>query len=123
MLIVLAIGSAAHLLITSVRRHRRDLALLKTLGFTRRQIGTAVFAQATTLIGAALIVAVPVGVIAGRWLWATTAHSLGIPVTQPIPVANIVIVVIGAFAVGNLIAFVPGRLAAHIRPAAALRSE
>ena len=122
-LIALAIGSAAHLLITSVRRHRRNLALLKTLGFTRRQIGTAVLAQASTLIGTALIVAVPIGVTTGRWLWSTTAHSLGIPIIQPIPIANIVIVVISAFAVGNLLAFIPGRLATRVHPAAALRAE
>jgi ABC-type antimicrobial peptide transport system permease subunit len=123
LLIALAIGSAAHLLMTSVRRHRRDLALLKTLGFTRHQVSTAVFAQASTLIGVALVVAVPVGVISGRWLWATTAHSLGIPVSQPVPITDILIVIIGAVAVANLLAFIPGRLASRIRPSVALRTE
>lgn len=123
LLIALAVGSAAHLLITSVRRHRRDIAVLKTIGFTRRQVATAVFAQASTLIGVALIFAVPVGVISGRWSWAATARGLGIPVSQPFPYLDLALVVIGAFAAGNLLAFVPGRLAARIRPAVALRSE
>jgi hypothetical protein len=123
LLVILAVGSAAHVLITSVRRRRRDLAVLKTIGFTRRQVATAVFAQASTLIGVAVIVAVPVGVVLGRWLWAATAHWLGIPVSQPFPFVGLALVVIGAFALANLLAFVPGRLAARIRPAVALRSE
>jgi len=123
LLVVLAIGAAAHVLISSVRRRGRDLAVLKTIGFTRRQVSTVVFAQATTLIGVAVIVAVPLGVIAGRWAWSVTAHSIGIPVAQRVPTVAIALVVVGAFVIANLLAFVPGRRAARIRPAVALRSE
>ena len=55
-------------LMASVRRRRRDLALLKTLGFTQRQLAAAVAWQASVsaLIGVAI--GAPVGIILGRWL-------------------------------------------------------
>src|SRR5207245_1842944 len=39
---LLAIASIGHVLVTSIRRRRRDLAVLTTLGFVRRQVSTAV---------------------------------------------------------------------------------
>jgi ABC-type lipoprotein release transport system permease subunit len=39
---VLALATIAHLLITSVRRRRRDLAVLRTIGFTRAQVRSTV---------------------------------------------------------------------------------
>jgi ABC-type lipoprotein release transport system permease subunit len=45
-----AVGAVAALGLTltaSVRRHRRDLALLKALGFTRRQLAVCVAWQTT----------------------------------------------------------------------------
>src|SRR5207247_3672571 len=39
---VLAAALMAHVLVTSVRRRRRDLAVLKTLGFSKGQVGAAV---------------------------------------------------------------------------------
>ena len=40
LLAIMAAGALAHSLVTSVRRRRHDVAVLKTLGFTRRQLGS-----------------------------------------------------------------------------------
>ena len=48
LLALIAAGTLAHMLISSTRRRRRDLAILKSLGFTRRQVRHAVAWQATT---------------------------------------------------------------------------
>jgi hypothetical protein len=122
-LVLLAVGSALHLLVTSVRSRRRDLALLKTVGFTRRQVVESVLAQATILVGIALVVAVPLGVLAGRWLWTLTARWIGIADDPSIPYSVIAIVVVAAIAIGNAIALGPGANAARTRPALVLRSE
>src|SRR5439155_20129368 len=45
---LLALATIAHALVTSVRRRRRDLAILKTLGFVRSQVRGAVAWQAST---------------------------------------------------------------------------
>ena len=64
-----AILALALTLTTSVRRRRRDLALLKTLGFTRRQLAATVAAQASIVALLGIVVGVPVGIVAGRSLW------------------------------------------------------
>jgi hypothetical protein len=62
LLALLAASTLTHLLVTSVRRRRRDLAILKTLGFTRGQVSATVAWQATTLAVVALLVGMPLGV-------------------------------------------------------------
>jgi ABC-type lipoprotein release transport system permease subunit len=110
-------------LVTAVRRRRRDLAVLKTLGFTRRQVTTAVLWQATTIAGSTLIVAIPAGLVLGRFLWRFRADDLGIVFEPRVPVAALVLVGAVAVVLANLIAALPGRAAATTRPAAVLRSE
>jgi putative ABC transport system permease protein len=123
LLALLAVATLAHALVTAVRRRRRDFALLKTLGFTRRQVSGSVAWQATTFGVAALIVGIPLGVIVGRWAWTTLADNLGTVAEPIVPVVAFVIGVPVVLLVANLVAFVPGRIAARLRPAAALRSE
>ncbi len=123
LLAVLALATAAHVLISSVRRRRADLAVLKTLGFTRRQVATTVAAQATTMIGLAVVVAMPLGIILGRWCWSATARWLGIPEVHAIPVRSLLVITVAAVLLANLIAYIPGRIASRVRPALALRAE
>ena len=49
-------------LTASVRRRRRDLALLKTLGFTRRQLAAAVSWQSTVPVAIGTALGVPLGI-------------------------------------------------------------
>jgi predicted lysophospholipase L1 biosynthesis ABC-type transport system permease subunit len=58
-LAVMALLMVAHLLTTSTRRRRRDLAILKTVGFAHGDVGRTVAWQATTLAAITLIAAVP----------------------------------------------------------------
>jgi FtsX-like permease family len=120
---LLALGTVTHALVTSVRRRRRDLATLKTLGFTRGQVSAAVAWQATTFALLAAAIGVPLGVAGGRWAWRLVASQLGVaagPVVPPLPVLAIAV---GALVVANLAAAGPGWTAARIRPAVVLRSE
>src|SRR5207249_814848 len=102
---------------------RRDLAILKTLGFVRRQVSTTVAWQATTVAVVALAVGVPVGLAVGRWTWTFFAGQLGVIPQAVVGVASTVIVVPAVILAGNLIAAVPGRLAAGTGPAQILRTE
>ena len=122
-LALLAIATVAHALVTAVRRRRRDLALLKTLGFTRRQISASVAWQATTFGVVALLIGIPAGIIVGRWAWITLADNLGTVAEPIVPVLALVVGVPLVVAIANLVAFVPGRIAAALRPATVLRSE
>ena len=71
-----AVAGLGLTLIASVRRRRRDFALLKTLGFTRRQLAGAVAWQSTVIAALGLVVGVPLGIAAGRWLWLAFAREL-----------------------------------------------
>jgi hypothetical protein len=123
MLGLLGVGTLAHALISAVRRRGRDLAILKTLGFTRRQVWAAVAWQATTLAVVALVVGVPVGIAAGRWAWTVFATQVGVIDESVVPLATVLLTVPAAIILANLLAAVPGRVAARVRPALVLRSE
>jgi hypothetical protein len=110
-------------LIASVRRRRRDLALLKTLGFTRGQLAGAVAWQSTVVAVVGLVIGVPVGIAAGRWLWLAFAHELSAVPDPVVPVASVALAIVGALILANLVAALPGRRAARTPAAEVLRAE
>ena len=111
------------MLVTAVRRRRRDLALLKTLGLVRRQVLSVVEWQALSLAGVAVAIGVPLGLLAGRWAWVLFASSAGLApaASIPLPLVLLTIPVTAALAAG--IAVGPGRAAARVRAAVVLRAE
>jgi FtsX-like permease family len=118
-----AVLSLALALLASVRRRRRELALLKTLGLTRRQVMTAVAWQASVILVVAALAGMPLGVAAGHWAWDAFATSLGaVPVTV-VPVAALLAGFVILLVAGNLLAAGPGAVAARTPPAAVLRAE
>jgi ABC-type antimicrobial peptide transport system permease subunit len=123
LLAALALGTLGHTLITSTRRRRRDLAILKTVGFVRRQIAGAVAWQAITLTTSALLIGIPAGIAAGRWAWRLFAEQLGVLPVPVVPLLALVVTVPSALVLANLIAALPGRSAARTHAALILRSE
>ena len=120
-----ALGAAtlAQTLMTSIRRRRRDLSILKALGFSPAQVRGAVACQATTFVVVALAIGVPLGVAAGRLAWSVFANHLG-ALSEPVtPSLSLLVTVAGAVLVANLIAAVPASIAGRMRPALVLRSE
>lgn len=120
---VLALLTIAHLLVTSVRRRRRDFAVLRTLGFTRGQVRRAVAWQAGTLASAALVIGIPLGIVCGRLAWRIFASQLGILPVVHIPFLTFVVMVLAALGLAAAAAALPGEAAARERPAEVLRSE
>jgi putative ABC transport system permease protein len=123
MLSLLALALMAYTLVTSVRRRRRDLAVLKTLGFRRGQISSSVAWQASVLATIAGVIGLPLGIIAGRWAWTVFAQQLGVPPSPVVPVGLILLAIPVGLLVANLIAWLPGRIAARTPAAVVLRSE
>jgi hypothetical protein len=123
LLVAVAIGALAQTLVFAIRRRRRDLAILKTLGFDRRQVRATVAWQATTYAAVGLIVGLPLGDVLGRWAWNLFAEQLGVVPEAVTPVPLLLLIVPGAIVLANLIAIVPGRIAARTRPALVLRAE
>jgi ABC-type lipoprotein release transport system permease subunit len=118
-----ALASLALALGSSVRRRRRDLALLKTFGFTRRQLAATVCWQAIATVAAGLLVGVPLGIVAGRWLWNLFARELDVVPEPTTPVLLILAISALALLVGILAAAIPARVARRVQPARILRTE
>ena len=111
-----------HLLVVSLSRRRREVGLLKVVGFVNRQVALTVAWQATTLAVVGIVIGVPVGIVVGRAVWLAFANNLGaVPVTV-VPVwligALIVAVLVGA----NLIALAPALMATRSKPRDLLRT-
>jgi ABC-type lipoprotein release transport system permease subunit len=123
LLALLAVGTLAHTLVSATRRRRRDLAILKTLGFVRGQVRGTLAWQATTLAAVALLVGLPTGVAAGRWGWRLFAGQLGVLPDPVVPVLAVLIAVPSALFLVNVVAALPGRVAACAQPGLVLRSE
>ena len=122
-LAVAALASLALVLSVSTSRRRRDLALLKALGFTKRDVSTAVAWQATVTIGVGLLVGIPLGVAAGRWVWQRFAEQLYVVPAPKVPLVALVALVAIALVLCNLVSAAPGRAAGRIPASSSLRAE
>ncbi len=126
--LALALGAAAVLsltlaLLASVRQRRRQLALLKALGLTRRQVREAIAWQASVILLVAVIVGVPLGIAAGRWAWIGFAGSLGVVPVTVVPGVALLAGFIALLVGGNLLTAIPASVAARTRPAAELQAD
>ena len=122
----LAAGAVAALgltLMASVRRRRRDLALLKTLGFTSRQLASVVAWQATVAVLVGTVVGVPLGIVLGRTLWDLFAREISAIPAPSVPVSWVVAIALGGLVLANAIAAVPGRVAARTPTGILLQPE
>jgi len=122
-LAIAALMSLGLALGSSVRRRRRDLALLKTLGFTGRQVGATVRWQAGTTVLVGLVVGVPLGIVAGQLLWRLFAEQLDVVSEPSIPFVTIAVISVVTLVVALAAAAIPARAARRVRPSALLHSE
>jgi FtsX-like permease family len=118
-----AAATLAHTIASSVRRRRGDLAILKTMGFVRRQVRATVAWQATMITTFALVIGIPIGVAIGRWLWSRFADQVGLVPESAVAAWAIALLVPGALLLANAVAALPARAAARVRPALVLRTE
>ena len=122
----LALGAIVALTLTllaSVRQRRRDLALLKTVGFVRRQLAAAVAWQATVAALVGIVVGIPLGVVTGRWLWDLFARQIYAVPYPTVSGPSIALVALGTLLLANVVAAVPARNAARTPTALMLRAE
>jgi hypothetical protein len=122
-LAVLALAAIGHLIVTSVRRHRTELAVLRAVGLLPRQVLAAVAWEATALSVVSVTAGVPLGIAAGRWVWWLFADQLGVASQPVVPVVAVLLLVPATVLAANLIALGPALGAARTRPASVLRAE
>jgi hypothetical protein len=120
---LVALVTISNTLVSAVRRRRRDLAVLRTLGFVRRQVSAVVAWQATTVALIAIVIGLPLGAAAGRSIWTLVTDRLGLAPVALIPAELLLLLGAVALVAANLVAVIPGLLASRTAPASVLRTE
>jgi ABC-type lipoprotein release transport system permease subunit len=120
---LLAVIAVAHALVSTPRRRRHDLAVLRVLGFVGAQMRSTLRWQALTVASVGLLVGVPSGIVAGRRIWSGLAGAIGVVDDWSFPWLTVVVVVPVALGVAALIAILPGRAAARVPPGRVLRTR
>jgi hypothetical protein len=121
--VLLGLAALGHALATAVRRRRHDLAVLKAIGFRPGQNAACILWQAMTVAVVGLALGLPLGAVAGRLSWRWVADNTPLLYVPPLAVAAVVVAVPAAILAGNVLAALPARRAARLRPAEVLRSE
>jgi ABC-type lipoprotein release transport system permease subunit len=122
-LAALALVVAVHAVWSAAQRRRREHAVLRALGWRPRDSRAGVLWHAVGIMLLAVLAGLPIGLVAGRWLWRRLAAFLG---TVPVSVAPLVTLLIAAAIFGLVAvaaAVIPAQRAARRPPAVALRVE
>jgi putative ABC transport system permease protein len=106
----------------SVSRRRREVGLLKVLGFVNRQIASSVAWQGTTLAVVGIVIGVPLGIVTGGAVWRTFAANLGAVPVSVVPIWLVVGLAAGVIVAANLLAIAPALTAARTKPGQLLRT-
>ncbi len=114
-LAVFGVATLLHLLVVSVVRRRREMGLLKALGFVSVQVGATVLWQATTVALVGIVVGVPLGIVVGRVVWNAFATNLGAVPVATVPGLTIAALAIGVLVVANALAVLPAVISARRR--------
>ena len=120
LLAVVALLAIVHTVVSTVRRRRRDLAMLRTLGLVDRQLSALVRWEASTFAAIGLVFGIPLGLVAGRVAWHEVATGIGVDPTATIPVPALLLIAIIAVVVALVAAAVPAYHARHVHPATTL---
>lgn len=121
-LAILAVLAVLHALVSTLRQRRRDLAVLRSIGFDRRQLGSTLLWQATAIALAGVVLGLPLGLVIGRLAWRAVANGIGV-VDDPLsPVVAVVVVAVAAVLGVVGVALAPSLSARNVSAAEALRS-
>ena len=119
-LLVLAGG---HHLLTSTGRRRRELATLQALGADRGWLGAALHWQGTTATLAVLLLALPLGIAAGRMTFLVYIGRIGGRPEVTVPIGALAVASLALVVLSNVAAALPARRLRRYRPADALIPE
>ena len=110
-------------LFAAPRARHHDLAVLKTIGLERSQVRATLIAQALITVAIALIVGIPLGIVAGRLTWSRFAHDIGVLPNPTVPIITILAIAAGTAALCALLSLRPAAVLARTPPADVLRTE
>jgi hypothetical protein len=105
---LLGVAVLANLLFATVRRRRRELATLRSMGLTRRQAGACIVWQSMSVVVVAIAFGIPLGLLAGATVWAAATHGIGIAHDLYRPFAQLTILLAGVVIAALAASIMPG---------------
>ncbi len=123
LLAVFGAATLVHLLVVSVARRRREVGLLKAVGFVNAQVASAVAWQAVTLALIGVVIGVPVGIVVGRQVWLAFADNLGAVPVSVVQAWLLVVVAVGVVLGALVLAVAPALVATRSHPSQLLRTQ
>jgi hypothetical protein len=107
----------------ATRARRRELAILRALGCTARQLRATVAWHSLTVIAFGLLVGILIGVSIGSVTWKEFAEGLGVVPSVRLPLRWMTLVSVAAVAVALMAGAIPARTAASSASAHQLRDR
>ena len=107
----------------ATRARRRELAILRALGCTARQLRSTVAWHSLTVVGFGLLVGIVIGMSMGSVTWREFAEGLGVVPSVRFPLGWMILVTVTAVAVGLFAGAIPARTAARSASAHQLRDR
>jgi ABC-type lipoprotein release transport system permease subunit len=123
MLAVFGAATLVHLLVVSVSRRRREIGLLKALGFVNGQVAATVAWQATTVAVVGIVIGAPLGILIGRTMWSAFASNLGFVPVAIVQVWLLAALIAGVLVAANLLAALPALAARRYQAGQLLRTQ
>lgn len=84
-----ALTLVAAALLLSARQRHHDLAVLRAIGATSRQVRAVLLWEGFWLYGIAALAGLPFGIVAGRTAWGAIGHGVGAITGPSVPLATI----------------------------------
>jgi ABC-type antimicrobial peptide transport system permease subunit len=120
---LLAVVALAHSILVAARRRRRDVAMLRVLGFTPGQTAVSFGTSAAAIGVAGAVLGLPLGIALGATVWRWVAENAGVAGDALVPSLALGTVVVGSILVALVVVALPALRAGRDRPATALRAE
>lgn len=110
--------------VAGTRARRRELAILRALGGSARQVRASVRWHALAVVATGLVLGLAPGVALGRAAYSAFARSIGVAADPRVPLGLLGVLVVAVLALGVAAAALPGRrVASHATVADALLAE
>jgi hypothetical protein len=107
-LVLLLVATITHVLVSTMRRRAADLAVLRALGSSSRNLVATLRWQALVLTGSAILIGIPCGLIASRLAWKAFSSQLGIAPGTVTPLLIPALAAIGLLVLAWLLATIAG---------------
>lgn len=116
--VVLAFG-----VVTAAHRSAHDYAVVRSLGFRRRQVRAAIGWNTALTVASGVVIGVPLGIALGRAVWEASVRRLGVLDAFTVPGGSLALAGATLVVAAALVSLAAARVPARAVVASALRTE